>query len=89
MVKYDTPMVASSGYVATVDEESCKNCGVCAKVCPFNAVEVNGTTTVIWDKCMGCGVCVGQCRAEAISLQRDEKKGVPLDVEVLIKEGAG
>jgi Pyruvate/2-oxoacid:ferredoxin oxidoreductase delta subunit len=36
-----------------------------------------------WELCMGCGVCVQQCPAEAMTLVRDEKKGIPLDVRLL------
>ncbi|MGQ9555045.1 MAG: 4Fe-4S binding protein [Anaerolineae bacterium] len=47
------------------------------------AISVNGRAVVNWEACMGCGVCVGQCRNEAMSLVRDERKGVPLDVRAL------
>jgi ferredoxin len=45
---------------------------------------MNEVPTVDLKKCMGCGVCTGQCPAEAISLERDETKGVPLDVRSLV-----
>ena len=32
---------------------------------------------------MGCGVCVSQCPNDALSLTRDERKGIPLDVKAL------
>ncbi|MFH1735293.1 MAG: 4Fe-4S binding protein [bacterium] len=83
MVKHDAPMMASSGYMAVVDEELCSACETCVEVCPFNAVQVNDTASVIWDACMGCGVCEGQCPSGAMSLQLDEKKGIPLDVRLL------
>jgi len=80
MVKHGVPMVASSGYVAEVDEGFCIACGDCAEACAFEAISVNGTSVVEWEKCMGCGVCEGQCATEAITLVRDERKGIPLDV---------
>jgi ferredoxin len=80
MVKHGVPMVASSGYVAEVDEGACIACGNCEEACPFGAISMNGSSCVDWAKCMGCGVCVGQCDTEAISLVRDERKGIPLDV---------
>ncbi len=88
MVKYGTPMVASSGYVAQVDESLCTDCKTCEDVCPFEAIRVDGTASVNWEACMGCGVCVGQCSNAAMSLVRDERKGVPLDVRVLAHEQA-
>ncbi len=80
MVQHGVPMVASSGYVAQVDELSCIACGDCEAACPFGAVHVNGRSVVSWEKCMGCGVCVGQCQTQTMTLVRDERKGVPLDV---------
>jgi ferredoxin len=84
MVKYGAPTMVSSGYVAKVDEKNCTVCGTCMDACPFGALSLNEVLAVSWEKCMGCGVCVGQCPSEAISLIRDEKKGIPLDVRMLV-----
>ena len=86
MVRHGIPMVASSGYVAQVDETQCTACGECGDACPFDAIELREAATVNWDACMGCGVCVGQCPAEAMSLVRDERKGLPLDVRLLAED---
>ena len=84
MVKYDIPLMASSGYVAQLDNDICTACGTCIDVCPFNALSENEICVAIdWELCMGCGICVELCPNEAISLVLDEKKGVPLDVRLL------
>ena len=83
MTKYGMQLMASSGYVAQVDEMLCVACGTCEEACPFEAVEVAEAAIVDWETCMGCGVCVGQCPNEAMSLVRDERKGEPLDVRLL------
>ncbi len=84
MMKYGSPMMASSGYVAMVDDTVCTGCAICEDACPFNAIGVVDDKAVVgWDACMGCGVCVGQCPTGAVSLVRDEKKGMPLDVRQL------
>jgi ferredoxin len=83
MIHHGIRMMTSSGYVATNDPARCSACGECETVCAFGAVHVNGHALVHRDRCMGCGVCVDRCRAEAMSLVRDQAKGIPLDVRQL------
>lgn len=88
MVSYGVPMVASSGYVAQVDELACIACGDCETACPFHAVRLEETSVVTWEKCMGCGVCEGLCQTGAMTLVLDERKGLPLDVQTIGVEPA-
>lgn len=82
-----TPMLASSGFVAQVDEFVCTGCENCSEYCQFHALEVvDGVTHVIYENCMGCGVCVSKCDYEAISLVADESKGVPLEIRSLMDD---
>jgi ferredoxin len=83
MMEYGIPMMASSGYIARVDEEACRACGICERACPFQAVSVEEASLVDRAACMGCGVCVAACPYEARWLERDEGKGPPLDVRLL------
>jgi len=49
-------------------KEKCTYCGLCASVCPVNAIEVNkNSNDVVFyeDKCIGCGDCVYSCPANA------------------------
>jgi len=84
-----TPMLASSGYVARVDDEICVACGNCEPNCQFGAL-ASGDLTMQVDmaKCMGCGVCVDKCPQEAISLERDANKGEPLEIFALMEKAA-
>ncbi len=84
MKEYGMPAVASSGFVVSVDTDLCNACGVCADVCAFDSLSVNGCATSDWEKCMGCGACVDQCATGALSLVRDTRKGVPFDVRALV-----
>jgi heterodisulfide reductase subunit A-like polyferredoxin len=80
-----TPMLASSGYVAQVDEDLCAGCGTCAEYCQFEAISVDdGFARIDAAACMGCGVCVAKCPQGAISLLRDPLKGEPLEIQKLI-----
>lgn len=83
MQKYGIPMIAPSGYIASLDPESCKACGDCREACFFNAIEVAETAMVNLDVCMGCGICVRTCPNGALSLIADAEKGIPLDIAAL------
>ena len=84
-----TPMIASSGYVAVVDDDLCAGCGECADMCQFAAISVDdGFARIDAVTCMGCGVCVSRCPQEAIDLVREPAKGEPLEIEKLIAHSA-
>ena len=55
-----------------VDEAKCKSCGICAKVCPFNAITVDvknkRPAVVIEAACAGCGTCAAECPFDAIEM---------------------
>ncbi len=63
------------GSDATIDYESCHDCGVCAQHCHFNAIHLaeaqpDGNRYYYIDDhaCEGCGVCAYVCPHNAISL---------------------
>ncbi|HMK43887.1 MAG TPA: 4Fe-4S binding protein, partial [Dissulfurispiraceae bacterium] len=46
----------------------CIACGICVKVCPFEAPKVDKNLSVIHiEKCKVCGLCVSKCPTKAIS----------------------
>ena len=51
-------------------KDACTYCGVCAEVCPFNALTVSNNS---WKqsnrKCFGCGVCVENCKQNALGYE--------------------
>ncbi|MGD0274611.1 MAG: 4Fe-4S dicluster domain-containing protein [Syntrophales bacterium] len=82
-----------SNYIAYLDQEKCKQCGLCAKRCPMKALEV----VQIDDKqkevvlspaaCIGCGVCAHKCPTGAIRLQqRDKKEAYPGNLIELVQQ---
>lgn len=78
-------MLCSSGYMAEVDEEKCKVCGVCAEKCQFKAIGFRkGHAFIRPKRCMGCGVCVESCAKGALSLRLAPEKGEPLIVEKIL-----
>jgi len=81
-----TPMLASSGYVCEVVEELCISCGSCHAYCQFNALSPGAYFTVVdGERCMGCGVCVSKCDRGALSLRRAPEKGIPLEIQELMR----
>jgi ferredoxin len=83
--QHGTPMLASSGYVATVDAELCAACGTCASYCQFSAISVNdGFARIDAIACMGCGVCATNCPEGALALLRAPDRGQPLEIQELI-----
>ncbi len=88
--KSGNPMLASSGYVAQIDEDLCIACNVCEDYCQFNALAMGETFTmnVVYENCMGCGVCIDKCDQEAITLVADESKGIPLEICALMEQAA-
>ena len=82
-----TPMLASSGYVARVNEDLCAGCGECEQHCQFRAIAVNtGVSRVDLVKCMGCGICVTHCPQEGIELVLAPDKGIPLEMSRILQE---
>ena len=64
--------ISSEPITASVLPELCNSCGLCAKVCPYNAimVDVKKKTPAIINTaaCAGCGTCGAECRSNAILL---------------------
>ena len=66
-------VLGKSGFIATVDEETCSACQICADRCPVDAISVEGYAIVDEEKCLGCGVCVPTCSTESMRLARRQK----------------
>lgn len=82
-----SPMLASSGYVAVVDQDLCIVCETCVEHCPFDALLLQEASIYVdISRCMGCGVCVDQCDTEAIGLKRDGSLPAPLDMADLVEQ---
>ena len=60
--------VFESGWVAVRDEGVCTQCGECARVCRFDAIDERYSINPL--KCEGCGVCEEVCSFGAIEMRR-------------------
>ena len=52
--------------VAVVLTEKCAGCGICADVCPANAIRVDGYAAIDNELCVGCCYCISECPSDAI-----------------------
>ena len=76
ILRYDYKLFATSRYQAVVDDELCTGCDICLDLCPFDALEMQPSSTsqepkavVKAEKCYGCGVCAINCPYDAIELK--------------------
>lgn len=67
--------------VFSVDKEKCCLCDICKKVCPQEAIEVDGNPLSIKvnNKCVLCGFCVPFCPVFALDITIDGKKKNPME----------
>ncbi|MFC1939557.1 CoB-CoM heterodisulfide reductase HdrA2 [Chloroflexota bacterium] len=75
---------------AIVDPEKCNSCGVCARVCPFGAIEVDikakTGADVITAACTGCGACAAECRFGAITIQHFQDEQILAQISAALEE---
>lgn len=56
----------------SIDQSLCKNCGICAEVCPNKVIEQNGSTQFKIGKehlCLRCGQCMAICPAKSVHIE--------------------
>ncbi len=47
-------------------DDSCDECGICQKICPYGAVNLDPRPVFDMDKCYGCWSCYNHCPKKAI-----------------------
>jgi len=75
---------------AEVDPQLCTSCGICAKVCPFNAISVDTRAKtpalVTTAACAGCGACAAECPAGAIEMHHFTDAQIEAQIDALLEE---
>ena len=59
--------------------ENCVGCGICADICPLEAITVGKNSISVKHTCIGCGLCAIKCPKEAIEMKELE----PLKNDIL------
>jgi len=75
---------------AEVLKDECKLCGVCVRVCPYNAITMdkdnNIPAQVIQAACSGCGTCAAECPTNAISMRHFTDSQIEGQIDSLLEE---
>ena len=79
---------AVEAITAVIDETLCKQCGVCAGVCPFGAIqwEKKQTARVISAACAGCGTCAAECKFDAIMMRHFSDQAIFAQIDAILDE---
>lgn len=69
-IKYleETERSVGGPFIAEIDEEKCKKCGICTDQFCIALHSEEGKPKVTKENCAGCGACMTSCRFGAISL---------------------
>jgi heterodisulfide reductase subunit A-like polyferredoxin len=71
--------IEAKAITATVNERTCKACGLCITACPYHAREMDdekNIARVIETLCQGCGACVVTCPSGATKHRGFDKKQI-------------
>ena len=74
-----------------VIDEKCQVCGLCARVCPFNAIithKETNKTEVIEAACTGCGTCGAECPYEALTMRHFTDEQLFAQIDAATEEDA-
>lgn len=75
---------------AEVVPGECTSCGICAKVCPFGAVNVDTRAkmpaSVTVAACSGCGTCAAECPSNAILMHHFTDGQIEAQIDAILEQ---
>jgi heterodisulfide reductase subunit A len=73
-------------------EDKCRKCGICARVCPYNAIIFDKATKeiprVVEAACAGCGTCGAECPFGAIEMRHFTDAQIIGQIDAMLEENA-
>jgi heterodisulfide reductase subunit A len=80
--------VTIEAITSRIDTDACTKCGVCAKICPFGAIQWSkgSPATVIEAMCAGCGSCGASCKWGAITMRHFTDDQLVAQVRAVLSE---
>lgn len=78
---------------AEVDPVECTSCGICAKVCPYNAIQVEIKAKIPAEvtiaACSGCGTCAAECPEGAIEMHHFTDRQIEAQIDAILEQDPG
>jgi len=87
----NTGEISVEAITSVCREELCTSCGICVKVCPFNAIrgadaKAKTPAEIIEAMCKGCGTCAAECNFNAIMMKHFEDAQILAMVDAMLEE---
>lgn len=84
-------IVRIEAITAHIMKDVCTMCGICSKVCPYNAIEPPNKSIGIFPKvieaaCAGCGTCSAECPFDAIIMKHYRDEQLTAEVDAILEE---
>ena len=75
---------------AVVNQDLCTACGLCVRVCPYDAIHADPKTktkaVVTAAKCAGCGACAAECNQGAITMRHFTDAQLEAQIDAALAE---
>ena len=66
--------------------DNCTHCGVCAQLCPVEAIDVEDSSTIDWERCILCCACIKGCPEKARTMMAGQAKDIAIQLNKMCQE---
>jgi heterodisulfide reductase subunit A len=87
----NSPTIRVEAITSIIDPEKCNYCGICATVCPYQAIlapdkKEKIPPKVIEASCSGCGACAAECPVDAIDMRHFTNKQIRAQIDAILED---